>query len=77
MARKSSKAVSRPSSGELPRASFARRATWVALAGLWVFLFMALATFSRADWPCHTVAVHANPASNLMGRLGAGIAYWT
>ena len=77
MARKSSKAVSRPSSGELPPASFARRATWVALAGLWVFLFMALATFSSADWPSHTVAVHANPASNLMGRLGAGIAYWT
>jgi hypothetical protein len=49
----------------------------VALAGLWVFLFMALATFSSADWPSHTVAVHANPASNLMGRLGAGIAYWT
>jgi hypothetical protein len=34
MARKASKAVSRPSSGELPPASFARRATGVALAGL-------------------------------------------
>ncbi|MFM7809364.1 MAG: DNA translocase FtsK 4TM domain-containing protein, partial [Planctomycetota bacterium] len=47
------------------------------MAGLWVFLFLALGTFSSADWPSHAVAVHANPASNLMGRLGAGIAYWT
>jgi len=77
MARNSAKAVSRPTDGELPPATFARRATWVALAGLWVFLFMTLGTFSSADWPSHAVAVHAEPPSNLMGRLGAMIAYWT
>jgi S-DNA-T family DNA segregation ATPase FtsK/SpoIIIE len=77
MARNSAKAVSRPTDGELPPATFARRATWVALAGLWVFLFLTLGTFSSADWPSHAVAVHAEPPSNLMGRLGAVIAYWT
>jgi S-DNA-T family DNA segregation ATPase FtsK/SpoIIIE len=77
MARNSAKAVARPAAGELPPATFVRRATWVALAGLWVFLFLTLATFSSADWPSHAVAVHAEPPSNLMGRLGAVIAYWT
>ncbi|MBM4007585.1 MAG: hypothetical protein FJ292_08545 [Planctomycetes bacterium] len=77
MARNSAKAVTRPTDGELPPATFARRATWVALAGLWVFLFLTLGTFSSADWPSHAVAVHADPPSNLMGRLGAVIAYWT
>jgi len=77
MASNASRAVPRPSTfAELPAASFARRAAWVALAGLWTFLFLALATFSSTDWPSHTVAVHANPASNVMGRIGAAIAYW-
>ncbi len=77
MARHASKAVSRPAAGDFPPASVARRAAWVALAGLWVFLFLALATFSRADWPSHAVAVHNNPPSNVMGLLGSGVAYWT
>ena len=77
MARNAAKAVARPVDGELPPATFARRATWVALAGLWVFLFLALATFSSADWPSHAVAVHSEPPANLMGRIGSVIAYWT
>ena len=77
MARNASKVVSRASTEGLVPATFTRRATWVALAGLWVFLFLALGTFHSADWPSHTVAVHNQPASNLMGTLGSGIAYWT
>ncbi|MCE9619962.1 MAG: DNA translocase FtsK 4TM domain-containing protein [Planctomycetes bacterium] len=45
-------------------------------AGVWVFLFLAMTTFSASDWPSHVVAIHSNPASNLMGRLGATLAYW-
>ena len=77
MARSASKAVSRASASELAQATFGRRAAWVALAGLWVFMFLTLGTFHSADWPSHTVAVHNAPPSNLMGTLGAGIAYWT
>ncbi|NBX26024.1 MAG: DNA translocase FtsK [Planctomycetes bacterium] len=76
MARSAPKAVARAAANELPPASFARRATWVALAGLWVFLFLSLGTFHSADWPSHSVAVHNDPPSNLMGQLGSAIAYW-
>jgi S-DNA-T family DNA segregation ATPase FtsK/SpoIIIE len=76
MARSAPKAVSRTMAPELPPASFARRSAWVALAGLWVFLFLSLGTFDSADWPSHTVALHHQPPANLMGTLGAGVAYW-
>jgi S-DNA-T family DNA segregation ATPase FtsK/SpoIIIE len=76
MARSAPKAVARAAANELPPASFARRATWVALAGLWVFLFLSLGTFHSADWPSHSVAVHNDPPANLMGQLGSAIAYW-
>jgi S-DNA-T family DNA segregation ATPase FtsK/SpoIIIE len=76
MVRSAPKAVLRTAATELPPASFARRAAWVALAGLWVFLFLSLGTFDSADWPSHTVAMHNQPPANLMGTLGAGVAYW-
>ncbi len=56
--------------------SLARRVGWVALAGFWVFLVVALASFDSADWPSHTVAVHNDPSRNLCGPAGALVAYW-
>ena len=61
---------------DLPAPTFARRAAWIMAAGTWVFLFLALATFNSADWPSHVVAIHSDPANNLMGRLGAIFSYW-
>jgi S-DNA-T family DNA segregation ATPase FtsK/SpoIIIE len=60
----------------LPPAALARRVGWVALAGLWVFLVVALASFDSADWPSHAVAVHNEPTRNLCGPFGALVAYW-
>ncbi len=54
-----------------------RRVGWVALAGLWVFGVVALASFDSADWPSHMVAVHNAPTVNLCGPVGALIAYWS
>ena len=54
-----------------------RRVGWVALAGLWVFGVVALASFDSADWPSHMVAVHNLPTRNLCGPVGALIAYWS
>ena len=61
---------------DLPAPTFARRAAWIMAAGTWVFLFLAMATFNSADWPSHVVAIHSNPPSNLMGKLGAIFSYW-
>jgi len=47
----------------------------VLLAG-WAFAAVALLSFDGADWPSHAVAVHASPAANLGGSVGALLAYW-
>ncbi|MCP3902882.1 MAG: DNA translocase FtsK [Planctomycetes bacterium] len=52
-----------------------RRAGWVALAGGWLLVIVALASFDSADWPSHAVAVHNDPTENLCGSFGAVIAY--
>ncbi|TVQ56899.1 MAG: DNA translocase FtsK [Phycisphaerales bacterium] len=62
---------------ELPPATVARRIGWVALAGVWLFIALALATFNSADAPSHVVAVHNEPAANWCGQAGAVIAYWS
>lgn len=79
MARKPSPAASRSSGAAtlLPEAGAFRRGLWLIAAGGWVFAFLALSSFSVADWPSHVVSVHNDPAANLMGRLGAVVAYWT
>jgi S-DNA-T family DNA segregation ATPase FtsK/SpoIIIE len=61
----------------LPPPTLVRRVGWVALAGLWVFLVVALASFDSADWPSHAVAVHNEPTRNLCGPVGALVAYWS
>lgn len=73
------KAVNARKSGDdsLPSATLARRAAWVAIAGVWLFLVVALASFNSADAPSHVVAVHNETAANLCGRAGAVIAYWS
>lgn len=50
---------------------------WIALAGVWIFLSVALGSFDSGDWPSHTVAVHNEPTRNLCGVVGALIAYWS
>jgi S-DNA-T family DNA segregation ATPase FtsK/SpoIIIE len=60
-----------------PRPRLGRHVAWVVLAGLWVFLVAALASFDSADWPSHAVAVHAQPTRNLCGPFGALVAYWS
>ncbi|MDY7107516.1 MAG: DNA translocase FtsK 4TM domain-containing protein [Planctomycetota bacterium] len=54
-----------------------RRVGWVVLAGVWLFLVVALGSFHAADWPSHVVAVHNEPVANLCGVAGALIAYWS
>src|SRR5687768_987746 len=60
----------------LPAPTISRRVVWVLAAGVWVFLFVALASFDSADAPSHIVAVHNTPPANLCGSTGAVIAYW-
>ena len=72
-ARRSANAADR----SLPSPTFARRAAWVFAVGLWLFLFISLASFNSADAPSHMVAVHNQPAANLCGAAGAVIAYWS
>ncbi len=52
-----------------------RRAGWIALFAAWVFVVLSVASFDPADPPSHVVAVHAEPVSNLCGRVGAVVAY--
>ena len=53
-----------------------RWAGWIAIAGLWAFFVLALASFSSADPPSHVVAVHNQDIANLCGQVGAAVAYW-
>ena len=60
MARKTAKARgggAEPVTARKAGAMLARRVGWVALAGLWLFLVVALGSFDSADWPSHAVAV--------------------
>ncbi len=72
-----SKAVGVRRNQELTTAMLVRRVLWVAAAGLWLFLVVAMASFSTADWPSNTVAVHNQPPTNLCGPFGAVVAWWT
>ncbi len=62
--------------GDEEAATFARRIAWTALAGLWGFLVVALASFDSADWPSRAVAVHNEPTRNLCGPAGALVAFF-
>ena len=62
---------------ELTTATLIRRVSWVAAAGLWLFLVTALASFALADWPSYAVAVQNDPPRNLCGPVGALIAWWS
>src|SRR3954464_3395679 len=42
--------------------------------GTWLFFMLALASFSSADWPSHSVYPYP-PTHNLCGPVGAWIAY--
>jgi len=80
MARSNSEAVARNDlvdpAGALPAPSWKRRAGWLALAIGWTLLFLALATYSSADWPSQSVAIHHDPAANVLGSAGAVVAHW-
>jgi S-DNA-T family DNA segregation ATPase FtsK/SpoIIIE len=71
------KAVSVRKDDEVATAALVRRVSWVAAAGLWLFLTVAMASFNTADWPSHAVAVHNDPPSNLCGPVGALMAWWS
>ena len=53
---------------------FRRIALFVAFAS-YVFLLVAIASFSPSDWPSHTVYPYPKTA-NLCGPAGAVIAYY-
>ena len=46
----------------------------VAGAGVWLFMLLAVGSFSPTDWPSHVVAPHP-PTQNLCGKVGAFLAY--
>ncbi|MBX3355658.1 MAG: DNA translocase FtsK 4TM domain-containing protein [Phycisphaeraceae bacterium] len=81
MASKTSRAVTRPAGDRLSTSflkapGWGRRVGWLVLAGAWTLLFLALATFSSADWPSRSVAMHNDPPANLLGATGALVAHW-
>jgi len=53
------------------------KAAWVAASVGTLALLLALGSFHHADWPSKAVAVHNEPAANLLGNAGAALAYWT
>ena len=52
-----------------------RRSLWVLCAGLFAFVFLALASFNSADPPTSTVAIPNSPPLNLCGKFGAALAH--
>jgi len=48
---------------------------WVLLAGLWLLLLTALASYDPADWPSHFAAPYNPTPHNWVGYVGAFIAY--
>jgi S-DNA-T family DNA segregation ATPase FtsK/SpoIIIE len=61
----------------LPESTSGRLMVWLAAGAAWVLAVAALASFHAADWPSHVVAVHNDPARNLVGGIGAWTAYWS
>lgn len=47
----------------------------IAGAGVWIFLLLALGSFSATDWPSHAVYPHP-PTSNVCGKVGSFVAYY-
>lgn len=56
--------------------SWGRRLAWLGMATAWAVIFLSLATYSSSDWPSRSVAIHSDPATNLLGASGAIIAHW-
>lgn len=52
-----------------------RYLVWALLAGVWLLLTVALASYDPADWPGHAVAPHNAQPQNLVGYVGAVIAH--
>ncbi|MDP6987761.1 MAG: DNA translocase FtsK, partial [Phycisphaerales bacterium] len=52
-------------------------AGWVLAIGVWCFLMLSLVSFSSADPPSHTVSAYPHSVSNLGGRVGAVVSYWS
>jgi S-DNA-T family DNA segregation ATPase FtsK/SpoIIIE len=59
----------------MTRSNLARNLLIFAASAAWVFLLLALASFSPTDWPSHAVQPYP-PVSNLCGSAGAFIAYY-
>jgi len=57
--------------------SFYRPIGWAVLAGLWLLVAAALASYDPADAPGHFIAPANVKPKNLVGQLGANIAYQT
>lgn len=64
-----------PLDHELTRELMWLRIAWVAAFLLWVFLAIALATYSPSDWPTVTTAQKPGPVHNLCGLAGSLTAY--
>jgi S-DNA-T family DNA segregation ATPase FtsK/SpoIIIE len=60
---------------EIDRTNVLRNTLIFAGSAVWVFLLLALASFSPTDWPSHAVAPYP-PIANLCGSAGAFIAYY-
>ena len=60
----------------MQRTNVFRNFAVVAGAGVWVFLLLALGSFSPTDWPSHAVYPHPG-TKNLCGAVGAFVAYYS
>ena len=60
---------------EIDRTNVPRNVLIFAGSAVWVFLLLALASFSPTDWPSHAVSPYP-PTANLCGSAGAFIAYY-
>lgn len=60
---------------ELEPATIGRVISWIVVAGLWLLLVAALASYSPADPPGHSVAPLNHTPANWAGGVGAGIAH--
>ena len=57
------------------QASVWRYLFWTLLVGLWVLLTVALVSYNSGDWPNPFFAPHNDPPANLIGHVGAWVAY--
>jgi S-DNA-T family DNA segregation ATPase FtsK/SpoIIIE len=67
----------RGSSATDPPANPLKWACWVVAIGVWCFLMISLVSFSSADPPSHAVSAYPITVSNLGGRVGAAVSYWS